>query len=41
MKMNDCGLDRFRILDRHERGQQVVIKLFLVVLDLDGHELVA
>jgi hypothetical protein len=25
----------------NERGQQVVIKLFLVVLDLDGHELVA
>jgi hypothetical protein len=40
--MNDIELNRIGIpSNRHGRGQQVVIKLFLVVLDLDGHELEA
>lgn len=34
-------LNGIRIPNRYERGQQVVIKMFLVVLDLDGHEVEA
>lgn len=39
--MNDIEMNGSGIPNRHVRGQQVLIKLFLVVLDLDGHELEA
>jgi hypothetical protein len=36
--MKDRELNGNGIPNRYERGQQVVIKSFLVVSDLDGHE---
>ena len=37
----DNELNGVVVPNRYERGQQVVIKTFLVVMDLDGHELEA